>query len=221
MSGIVGSKFNIRGSGLVGSLGTDGQHMLSSGAGKTNVFETPAAAGGMWTKILHQTITSATASMDFVDGTGGCVIDATYDYYLMHFRNAVLATADKKLLVLISDDTGSTWETTGYASFGYQAAYTGGQTARSAYNTSMTVMNAVTTTAGEGIAGYILFTSPALSIKPTCSYNVTMGANAVDAGFNWTGGGKYDTATAYDGIQFISSSGNIETLQATLYGHTD
>ena len=44
MSGIVGSKLNHRGSGLVGSLGTDGQHLLSSGAGKTNVFETVAAA---------------------------------------------------------------------------------------------------------------------------------------------------------------------------------
>ena len=44
MSGIVGSKFNHRGSGLVGSLGTDGQYMLSSGAGKTNVFETVADA---------------------------------------------------------------------------------------------------------------------------------------------------------------------------------
>ena len=44
MSGIIGSKLNIRGSGLVGSLGTDGQHMLSAGAGKTNVFETVAAA---------------------------------------------------------------------------------------------------------------------------------------------------------------------------------
>jgi len=45
MSGIVGSKFNIRGSGLVGSLGTDGQHMLSAGPGVTNVFETAAGGG--------------------------------------------------------------------------------------------------------------------------------------------------------------------------------
>ena len=45
MSGIVGSKLNIRGSGLVGSLGTDGQHFLSAGAGVTNVFETVAAGG--------------------------------------------------------------------------------------------------------------------------------------------------------------------------------
>ena len=45
MSGIVGSKFNHRGSGLIGSLWTDGQHLLSSGAGKTNVFEPVAASG--------------------------------------------------------------------------------------------------------------------------------------------------------------------------------
>ena len=44
MSGIIGSKLNHRGSGLVGSAGTDGQHLLSSGPGKTNVFESVASA---------------------------------------------------------------------------------------------------------------------------------------------------------------------------------
>ena len=44
MSGIVGSKFNHRGSGVVAKAGTDGQHLLSSGAGKKHVFETVAAA---------------------------------------------------------------------------------------------------------------------------------------------------------------------------------
>jgi len=44
MSGIVGSRLNHRGSGLVGSIGTDGQALTSSGAGVGMVFE--AAAGG-------------------------------------------------------------------------------------------------------------------------------------------------------------------------------
>ena len=44
MSGIVGSKLNIRGSGRVAKLGTDGQVLTSSGAGAGAVFE--AAAGG-------------------------------------------------------------------------------------------------------------------------------------------------------------------------------
>jgi len=44
MSGIVGSYFNTRGSGLVAKLGTDGQVFTSSGAGVSQAFE--AAAGG-------------------------------------------------------------------------------------------------------------------------------------------------------------------------------
>ena len=42
MSGIVGSRLNNRGSGLVGSLGTDGQVFTSAGAGKSAVFEAGA-----------------------------------------------------------------------------------------------------------------------------------------------------------------------------------
>ena len=53
MSGIVGSRFNTRGSGLVGSLGTDGQILTSSGAGVGAVFET--AAGGAAIKSITQT----------------------------------------------------------------------------------------------------------------------------------------------------------------------
>jgi len=44
MSGIVGSRLNTRGSGLVGSLGSDGHALTSSGAGERMVFE--AAGGG-------------------------------------------------------------------------------------------------------------------------------------------------------------------------------
>ena len=44
MSGIIGSKLNHRGSGPVAKLGTDGQHLLSSGAGKSANYETVASA---------------------------------------------------------------------------------------------------------------------------------------------------------------------------------
>jgi len=44
MSGIVGSRLNIRGSGLVGGLGTDGQILTSSGAGQEIVFESAGTA---------------------------------------------------------------------------------------------------------------------------------------------------------------------------------
>ena len=70
MSGIVGSRFNMRGSGLVGSLGTDGQVFTSSGAGAGAVFEA-AAAGGKIGQVLSATKTDyfATVSTTLVDVT--------------------------------------------------------------------------------------------------------------------------------------------------------
>jgi len=44
VSGIVGSRLNIRGSGVVGSLGTDGQLLTSAGAGQEIAFETATTA---------------------------------------------------------------------------------------------------------------------------------------------------------------------------------
>jgi hypothetical protein len=52
MSGIVGSRLNNRGSGVVGSLGTDGQVLTSSGAGVGATYEA-AASGGYTATHLH------------------------------------------------------------------------------------------------------------------------------------------------------------------------
>ena len=67
MSGIVGSRFNTRGSGLVGSLGTDGQVFTSAGAGTSAVFE--AAAGGG--KILQVVSTNKTDQFSESTSSGG------------------------------------------------------------------------------------------------------------------------------------------------------
>ena len=50
MSGIVGSNLNIKGSGLVAKLGTDGQVLTSAGAGVTVAFE-DIAAGVSWQAV--------------------------------------------------------------------------------------------------------------------------------------------------------------------------
>ena len=53
MSGIVGSRLNIRGSGLIGNIGTDGQVLTSSGAGQEIVFE--SVSSGAVTAINNAT----------------------------------------------------------------------------------------------------------------------------------------------------------------------
>tara|TARA_Y100001951_G_C11216047_1_gene225851 strand:+ start:61 stop:636 length:576 start_codon:yes stop_codon:yes gene_type:complete len=70
MSGIVGSRLNIRGSGLVGSLGSDGQVFTSSGAGVSAAFEA-AAGGGKIAQVLQtvNTGTETAGSATYVDIT--------------------------------------------------------------------------------------------------------------------------------------------------------
>ena len=65
MSGIVGSSHNIRGSGIVAKLGTDGQVFTSAGAGVSQIFE-DAAGGGL--TVAHQWRMTGDTSDNTSDG---------------------------------------------------------------------------------------------------------------------------------------------------------
>ena len=75
MSGIIGSKLNIRGSGLVAKLGTDGQVLTSAGAGKSIAYE-DLAAGISWQTIeTGSTMTAVAGNGYWIDTTSNaCTI---------------------------------------------------------------------------------------------------------------------------------------------------
>jgi hypothetical protein len=75
MSGITGSKLNIRGSGLVAKLGTDGQILTSTGAGTQAAFE-DAAAGISWQSVETGSTMTAVAGNGYpIDTTSNaCAI---------------------------------------------------------------------------------------------------------------------------------------------------
>jgi hypothetical protein len=75
MSGIIGSKDNIRGSGLVAKLGTDGQVMTSAGAGKSAVYE-DVAGGISWQSVVTASTMTAVAGEGYpIDTTSNtCTI---------------------------------------------------------------------------------------------------------------------------------------------------
>ena len=60
MSGIVGSKINIRGSGRIAKLGTDGQVLTSGGAGVAANYE-DLAAGISWQSVVTGSTLTAVA----------------------------------------------------------------------------------------------------------------------------------------------------------------
>jgi len=75
MSGIIGSKINIRGSGKIAKLGTDGQVLTSAGAGLSAAFE-DLAAGISWQAIeTGSTMTAVAGNGYWVDTTSNaCTI---------------------------------------------------------------------------------------------------------------------------------------------------
>jgi len=75
MSGIIGSKLNIKGSGLVAKLGTDGQVLTSAGAGLPSAFE-DIAGGLSWQAIeTGATMTAVAGNGYWIDTTSNaCTI---------------------------------------------------------------------------------------------------------------------------------------------------
>ena len=64
MSGIIGSKLNIRGSGIVAKLGTDGQVFTSTGAGLSQGFEAIAGKQTIWVPANAMTPTDSNGCAD-------------------------------------------------------------------------------------------------------------------------------------------------------------
>jgi hypothetical protein len=65
MSGIVGSKLNIRGSGRIAKLGTDGQVLTSAGAGVSAVYEDAAGGGLDWQSVVTGSTLTAVAGRGY------------------------------------------------------------------------------------------------------------------------------------------------------------
>jgi len=106
MSGIVGSKLNIRGSGRVAKLGTDGQVLTSAGAGVSAVYENAAGGGTSWQSVETGSTMTAVAGNGYPVNTtaqactvtlpAGSVGDTIefVDYAGTWDTNAVTLTAD-------------------------------------------------------------------------------------------------------------------------------
>ena len=214
MSGIVGSRLNIKGSGLVGSLGTDGQVFTSSGAGAGAVFE-DAAGGGAWTYISTTTISSA---VDEVQITSG--IDSTYDKYYFHISNINHDTDDKNhYLQVISGGSVVT-------ASDYRSCHNG---INSLSTSSANIVDNDHTFIYLNASGCSLEDDENIEIN-LYMYNPSNTATETYVQFNgivhqhndridsWYGGGVYDQTAAVTGIKYYPADGCFEGGQIRLYG---
>jgi len=228
MSGIVGSKLNIRGSGLVGSLGTDGQHLLSAGAGKTNVFET--AAGGYWNLIKSLTA-SSDATLSFVNGASDVVLDSTYKQYMVRWTDIHPETSGEDFSFNGSSDAGSNYnvsKTVAVASIqtkedgsSYEIQYRSAED--STNETTFQLLSKDTPNdADTGTSGQLIFFNPSGTtfIKHFLCHTTATTTHSPPYLKYRTMGGYFNTTSAVDALQFKWSSGDIDAGQINLYGAT-
>ena len=198
--------------------GTAAQTLKMNSGATAPEWTTVAAATSDYVKIATTTITSATAAVDFVHGTGGVVLDNTYQNYII-YASKLLSSANTTFKFQISLDTGSSWKTSGYISEAWRSYYSGGS-GRSGQSDGILVANGATPSAySSACADYIAtFYQPH---RTDCMPSATMIGGSIDGTTqvqNNSVQGGYVTIGAYDGIRCLFDSGDINAGTFTLFG---
>jgi len=216
MSGIVGSRLNIRGSGLVGSLGTDGQVFTSSGAGAGAVFE-DAGGGGAWTYI---STTAMDADTILVTG-----LDTTYDVYMFSFANVHIDEDNATNSIFAHAQQGGSIITS--SNYYYAASQgTSGGSALNVYYSGGAVSTGLRL-AQNGLGGgaetaevqdgNLFIYHPGATTHLNAQW--TMGGGLINSRWNYLDGwGGVTLAAATTGIQFSLTNGGFDGGNVRLYG---
>jgi len=216
MSGIVGSRFNIKGSGLVGSLGTDGQVFTSSGAGAGAIYED--AGGGDVVKLSQQIVTSAVTTINFVDGTDGADFSSTYKYHLMLVDAEPTGSSGQLGCFRLSTDTGSNWLATGYTGESFRSYYSGGTSRSATTDFIIKYESNVADDADNRCCLATYFWKMVDGTVVTAASGAGVGTQSPVQVNSAYGAGIHRTIAAHDGIQFLFDSGDVEEANVTLYG---
>ena len=203
------------------ATGNDGQVLTSTGAGSPPAFEN-AAGGGAWNLLETQNPSNA-ATVDMVT-----TIDSTYSRYYIEITDVVPATDGVQFMARLSDDGGSSWKsgasdyeyrTTGWTN-GVDAEVVTRATGDSAFRlTTDTTNKDMGSDGGKGGTFTVTLSNPAnTSLQQLVMWQGQWDTPSGSGTANSFGGGNYSTAEAIDGIQFLMSSGNVESGKFSLYG---
>ena len=196
--------------------GTSGQ-VLTMGA---NDPAWAAAGGGAWT-LIKSTTASTSSSIDFVHGTGGVVIDSTYQQYVIVCSSVVCGGGGVTMQFRVSDDGGTSFETSNYS---YHLSKGGSDGASEAYSASNSIgyirmHEDLSSSAGTNWTGIVYLNDPSNSSLFTQVHWEGVSARSTSIYTRAdTGAGAWNVVTAVNGIRFLPSGGTITSGRFTLYG---
>lgn len=206
--------------GLMGSgAATDGQVLTADGAGGA-AWETLNVSSG-WVPIKTVTASNST-TVDFVNGSGGVVLDSTYKAYAVVYSHITPATDAQDFRLRVSTNTGSSYATTNYSC---RIASTDGAASFTFSNdsTGFKISSAVGNDAadGENTSGIVYLSNLSSTTMKKQVWGNGSNLTASNGESIYLFGGHYDSLSAIDAIRFIFASGNIASGTFTLYGLKD
>jgi hypothetical protein len=176
-------------------------------------------------RFIKKLTASSSATLSFVDGTDGVVLDDTYKEYVFTFNN-IHPSSSSFFAFQGSTNTGSSYGVTATTTFFRAQQTEAGADATLAYDTSMDLAQStsfirlgrpILIDNDASLSGTLKIFNPSSTtfVKHYMYNNQLMGSfcqNAFGAGyFN-------DGSNAIDGIQFKMESGNIDAGDICLYG---
>ena len=172
-----------------------------------------------WVKIAQTNLTSSAASVDFIHGTGGVVIDSTYRIYKV-FGSWLPASNGEEIRLRVAN--AGTFRTTDYLAEAHRSYYTGGTSRGNATDFML-----------KQIGGTQADSEQRSNFEATF-FNMSDADHNTTAFWTWacidgsgnsetqvnqgTGGGVYKTAEAHNGIRIYPSGGDIGAGEFTLIG---
>ena len=198
------------------ATGNDGQVLTSAGAGAAPAFETIASADSV---LISTTTASSSANLSIA------LSNATFSSYCFILERIVPATDNVSMHIRTSTDGGSNYDNTGGnylfgANFNVQGVAHGGISGSS--ETSLIVPEIhsnIGSSTGEGLSGQFWVYGAGL----TNTYTLMTGHFAIVSSApnpnNFTIGGYRGSAADVDAVQFIMTSGAIESGRIKLYGY--
>jgi len=203
--------------------------LISNG---TTIFDAGALdsglAKGSMTLIKNITLSSAAASISFVDGASGVVLDDTYKEYIFYFNNIHPATDSANVQFQVSTNTGSGYGIAITSTY-FQAQnaeddseraleYDGGQDLAQGTGFQTILGKEPGNGNDESTSGFMHLFDPS---NTTFIKHFIARGNCQDAGPMSRDGfaaGYVNTTSAVDAIQFKMSSGNMDAGSISLYG---
>jgi len=180
--------------------------------------------------FIKKLTASSSATLSFVDGSDGVVLDDTYKEYLFTFNNIHPQTDNAKLEFNLSTDGGSNYNVTKTTThfFSYHSEddndtalgySTGSDLAQSTANKIIT--NGIGNANDESASGTMSLFSPSSSIFVKHFMSDMHGMRNDVYAWRFMKAGYFNTTTALTRFQFKLNSGNIDSGTIKLYGIKD